>query len=570
MKRKDFIKKSTLAGAGIILGANSVLSAPTIFTKQRTFQNTEKGTLLFKPYLVQSGRGPHLGMVESFETIGPAQWDFPSWAFASDMEWDAFYSNIFASNDGVRISDTNGKEKFGINVRWNVEGFGYIYMTADNEGQFYELPEKGRQKNLNLNYELAKSRVAKNRERINLFIEEGWQPSKDLKVFIDLSEEYLFDANKFENNNDKCAELSQSSLYYSMWAGEKLELEKAWFDIGKNKYRDEFFIGCDTKGFGRMDNELFKELFTDAFNYATITHYLPRFQAEENIYTYGNRDEQFQLLRQRGVTIEGRPIFWADECCTPDWLLNKSYPEVLKYVEKHTKEVVSHYGDEMYAWEIINEAHDFGNIMKLHPEQLVEIAKLIADVAKDTNPNVQRLINNCCINADYIQIWTSKEEYKSAELVTPHQFIKLCYEAGVDFTITGQQLYYQYTNRDLADTIRMTERLKKFGKPVQITEIGTTSGPTKETVESGKYELPNRPYSWHREWDQDLQAEWLEQMYTILYSKPWIEAINWYDFVDPYSFIPNGGLLANPEGEMKEAYKRVIKIKENWKQNAKK
>ncbi len=568
MKRRDFIIKSSLAGAGVALGTNSVFSAPTIFTKRRTFLNTEKGDLIFRPYFVQKGRGPHLGSVKSFETIGPSEWDFPSWAFATDTEWDAFYSNIFVSNDGVKISDTNGKEKFGINVRWNVEGFGYIYMTADNEGRFYELPETGKQKILNLNYELAKSRVAKNRERINQFVSEGWRPSRDLQPFLELSEEYLTDARKSENDKEKCAELSQSSLYYSMWAGEKLELEKAWFDIAKNKFRDEFFIGCDTKGFGRMDNDLFIELFTKAFNYATITHYLPRFQEVENVYTYGNRDEQFQLLRKKGVTVEGRPIFWADECCTPDWLLNKSYSDILKYVERHTKEVVSHYGDEMYAWEIINEAHDFGNIMKLLPEQLVEIAKLIAEVMKDTNPKVHRLINNCCINADYVQIWTPKEFYKSSQIVTPHQFIKMCYEAGVDFTITGQQLYYQYTNRDLADTIRMTERLKKFGKPVQITEIGTTSGPTKETVESGKYEIPNRPYSWHREWDQDLQADWLEQIYSIMYSKPWIEAINWYDFVDPYSFIQNGGLLANPEGEKKEAYHRIIKLRDEWKHHA--
>jgi len=69
---------------------------------------------------------------------------------------------------------------------------------------------------------------------------------------------------------------------------------------------------------------------------------------------------------------------------------------------------------------------------------------------------------------------------------------------------------------------------------------------------------------------ENLQAEWLEQIYTVLYSKPWIEAINWYDFVDPYSFIQNGGLLANPEGEKKEAYHRLKKLKENWKQNSKK
>ena len=110
----------------------------------------------------------------------------------------------------------------------------------------------------------------------------------------------------------------------------------------------------------------------------------------------------------------------------------------------------------------------------------------------------------------------------------------------------------------------MTERLEKYGRPVQITEIGATSGPTAESIASGELPLPELPYSWHRHWDEELQAEWLEQIYTVLYSKPWIEAINWYDFVDPYSFIDNGGLLASPAGEPKPAYRRLERLEKEW------
>ena len=87
-----------------------------------------QGTLVFRPWLVQSGRGPHL----------------LDWAYATDMEWDSFYSNISVTKDGVVISDSNGRKRFGVNVRWNVEGFGYIFMTADNEGEGYELPPRAR------------------------------------------------------------------------------------------------------------------------------------------------------------------------------------------------------------------------------------------------------------------------------------------------------------------------------------------------------------------------------------------------------------------------------------------
>ncbi len=565
MRRRDFVRNSTLAGVGGLVAANSIFGSPTILTKPRVPKSTEQGTIVFKPYIVQKGSGPHYGMVKSLDSLGEKDWKFPQWAFASDENWDAFYSNIFAYPDGVKISNSEGRDKIGINVRWNVEGFGFIYMTADNGGEFYELPSIGNEKQYNLNFELAKSRLVKNRERYNQFMKEGYFPEKDVKSYLDLSEEYFHDAQRVSADEWKRAQLSQKSLYYSMWGGEMLELDKARKDIVLRGHRPDFFIGCDTKGYPHMDKDYFLDMFSDIFNYATITHYLPRFEKEEGKYTYLDRDEQFSELRKRGVTVEGRPIFWSADCCMPDWIMKKSYPELLKYLERHTREVVSHYGDEMYAWEIINEAHDPGNPLKLTPDQMVEIAKLIADVAKDTNPNVHRLINNCCLQADYVQLMDWSTVPERYDIITPHRFIKMCHEAGVDFDITGQQLYFQYTNRDLADNIRMTERLKKYGRPIQITEIGTTAGPTKESIMSGEVGLPELPYPWHRHWDDELQAEWMDQIYTIFYAKDWVEAINWYDFVDPYSFIDNGGFLKSPAGPARPIYDRLKNMQKYWK-----
>lgn len=58
----------------------------------------------------------------------------------------------------------------------------------------------------------------------------------------------------------------------------------------------------------------------------------------------------------------------------------------------------------MYAWEVVNEAHDWANELQLTPDQIVEVTKLACDVAKDTAPNVHRLINNCCPFAEYVQL----------------------------------------------------------------------------------------------------------------------------------------------------------------------
>ncbi|MCF8265972.1 MAG: hypothetical protein K9I99_15840, partial [Melioribacteraceae bacterium] len=253
MKRRNFLKNTMVTGVGLTVGASSLIGAPTVITQKRTNTNTEKGRLVFKPVFVQSGKGPHL----------------LDWAYASDHNWDAFHSNITADNKGVVVSDTEGTEKFGIDIRWHVENFGYIFITADNGGEYYTLPEKGKTEELNLNYELAKSRVYRNRKRKGNF-----EPSREVVSLLDLSEELLEDSKKSKDNEYKFSQLAQSSLYYAMVAGEKLELEKANSAILKAGYRPDFFIGCDARAFYAMDSDLFMERFTEAFNYATITHNL--------------------------------------------------------------------------------------------------------------------------------------------------------------------------------------------------------------------------------------------------------------------------------------------------------
>lgn len=547
MKRRDFLKNSMVGGLGLSVGVSRMFGAPTIFSSKSSLKNYEKGQLIFKPTFIQKGKGPHL--------LG--------WAYASDENWDAFYSNIHVNGSGVVINDSEGEEKFGINVRWHVEGFGYIYITADNGGQYYSLPPKGQNRELNLNYELAKSRVFRNRIRKGNYI-----PSKEVSLLLDLSEELLQDAEKVIKDADKSAGYAQRSLYYAMAAGEKLELEKANSAISERGYRSDFFVGCDTRAYFQMDPETFLNTFSEAFNYATITHYLthssyPDFETREGEKQFKLRTALHEELRKRNITVEGRPLFYFYKTVTPDWLRDKSYDQLLKYVESHTKEVVGHYGEGMYAWEIINEAHDWANELQLSTDQLVEVAKLACDVAKDVNPKIHRLINNCCPFAEYVQMKKWGEIDAKYPQRTPVKFMRDLTDAGVDFTISGQQMYFPY--RDLQDIIISLERFEQFGKPLQVTEVGVSSGPTKELINSGLLSMPNEPYIWHRHWDQDLQAEWVEGLYSLAYSKPWIEAINWYDFVDPHSWLKGGGLLESPKGERKEVFRRIIDLQKKWK-----
>ncbi len=146
-------------------------------------------------------------------------------------------------------------------------------------------------------------------------------------------------------------------------------------------------------------------------------------------------------------------------------------------------------------------------------------------------------------------------------LRSPRKFVQDLLEADVDFDVLGIQIYFP--QRDLSDIARLLERFAVFGKPLYITEIGTAAGPTKGSISTGQASTPREPYAWHRPWDEELQADWLEQVYTLYYSRPQIKAINWYDFSDFRPFITNGGLVRE-DSSPKRSFYRLKDLLASW------
>jgi hypothetical protein len=506
--------------------------------------------LIFKPNFIQKGNGPHIDPL----------------VYLSDENENAFYSQIELTKEGIVISSSEGKEKFSLHVRWNIEGYGYIYCFADNGGEFYSMP-KNEDQILNLNYELAKSRIKFNQRRLDKFMHQDWVPSKELRALKDLSEELFNDAENVKNNEEKCSRLSQLSLKYSMLVSDYMELERAQYDIHKNGRRDNFHFGCDARGYFLMGKDLFIEKFVKLFDFATVTHYLKGdfvdFEAEEGKKQFAIRDEIVDRLISNNITVAGRPLFWTHEWVTPDWLMQKKYPELLKWLEKHVKQVVGYYKDRIAVWEVVNELHDWANELQLSRQQTIEVTKLACEVARSVNPNIKLLINNCKPFGEYVQArkWGNIDATFAQR--TPHQFIQDLVDNDVDFDIIGVQLYFVW--RSAADAINNTERYLQFGKEVHLSEVGAPSfGLKLEFIDPDPGDYSKYPYEWHRHWNEELQADWMEYHFTHAYSKPQITAANWYDFVDPKVFLNKGGILRSPDGEEKSIFNRLISLKEKW------
>ncbi|MCU7496649.1 MAG: twin-arginine translocation signal domain-containing protein [Ignavibacteria bacterium] len=516
ISRREFLRYTALGGAALA-------ASPIYSGFNRVFARALRSRALV-PY-------PHSWMPKM---------DF---VYLADENEDPFKSQVSITQDGIEVPEDLGSKKYSINARWFVEGFGYIWLSADNGGEFFTSAEF--QPQGSLNFEFARSRVVRNRKVRSSYEKEGAVFSSEVKHLTAASEELLEDAGKKIRDGEKSARLADKSLEYALWAGEKIELEKAALEIEK-KSRNNVAFGCESRQYVWAKSEEFTKRFVELFNFATVTHYVwdswyELFEPREGHYNWGIKDDIVNWLLENDVTIQGRPLFWFHPTVTPDWLKNKNFDELKKYVEKHTEDLVSHYGDKVLQWEVVNEYHDWANVHNHTPEEITEIVRLACNKTKETNPKVVKILNNCCPWAEYAARGRMARMDATRPLRSPRKYLEDITQAGVDYDVLGIQIYFPA--RDLSDIVRLLERLEKFGKPIYITEIGASAGPTNKMVASGDMKVADGPYEWHRHWDEELQADWLEQVYNLYYSRPLVKAVNWYDFSDFRPFIPSGGLV---------------------------
>jgi GH35 family endo-1,4-beta-xylanase len=170
------------------------------------------------------------------------------------------------------------------------------------------------------------------------------------------------------------------------------------------------------------------------------------------------------------------------------------------------------------------------------------------------DPTACRVVNACTTWAEYAQ---KEHAVGGAQSWTPISYYKSLEEARVPYEAIGLQLYNPM--RDMLEIERQIERFFVFGKPVHITELGVSSSSTPDH----RSQMAPSSEVWHgTAWTEQVQADWVEQYYTICYSKPEIDAVIWWNFTDP-SLFSNAGLVTD-DLRPKEAYNRLLKLVQNW------
>jgi len=473
--------------------------------------------------------------------------------YLADLNYVPFRIERYVKKVSDGLIEIEAPERpFQIFILFNIPGFGRAYIPADNEGVGYD----DTYEEINLNVELAKTRYFKvirelkdSETRRYTFSDSLYARLESMKKEIELMER--------ETDEKEKAIHAMKALSDGMWAGEILVFEKAKQDIEKLGRREEFLFGCNFFGHPRL-GEKYDELFKELFNYATIPFYWAFFEPEKGKKRWYITDEMVSWLTKNGIKVKGHPLVWFYEPAgIPKWVKGMSYEEVCDAIEHRIEEIVKRYEGRIYAYDVINEAHDWANDLDYSRKQLLEVTELACKVVKENDPNAVRIINNCCIWGEYVAYGKDYRRKVKRTLWTPLEYVKACIERGIDFDYIGLQLYYP--ERDMFEIALMIDRFAKLGKPIHITELGVSSSNTKDKEAF----IKDPPGLWHEPWNEKVQADWIEQFYTICYSKPYVEAVTWWDFADKGHFWPHGGFL-RPDLTPKESYFRLKELIRKW------
>jgi len=450
---------------------------------------------------------------------------------------------------------------FRISLPIEVPGFGEVFCYADNKGNGYTKEKIEKPGMLFLNYEFAVDRLATVYRIMEDCRKSAVSLSSAIMNRVTAAEKFLTKCDEVRSDDKAASKWAMESLRESLWAGEMIVLERARQMIERQGARPGFMFGCN--GFQYADyGKPYADYYESLFNYTTLPFYHGDTEPIKGQPDYSKVDKLLKWLQNTQIVYKGHPLIFFVAGNVQDWIKNKSFEETKQLCMNYIRNSILKYRGRIHIWDVINEAHvqpEVGHgINGFTKDQNVELTYAAAKMAHEADPTCYRIINSTGTWSDYYMgrhpaIWQDNV----------YNYLQSVEDTKCEFEAIGLQYYH--SGRDLLEFERDVERFARFKKPIHITEL---------QIPSSSAEIPNAEwwgggvggsrFPWHgSQFTETIQADWVESVYTMLFSKPYIEAITWWDLADP-SFVPHGGLI-NADMTPKEGYHRLKALLDKWK-----
>jgi hypothetical protein len=458
--------------------------------------------------------------------------------------------------DGLLVVDKADEHATAVGLLWDCGPIGVFHCETTR------LPP--REKPYNLNVELARfrlMRIVQKQEDWNLF---DFPRAEKFTQHFQEAQAMFADALGKLDQPAEASKIADQALALATDLSEQLGMFHGDLLLNRRRASGSFVkhvVGCRVNSL--VQNQKYKDTVTDNFDYVVLPMSWKQLQPEEAAFNTEPVDEWVELLARKRVPIIAGPLVSLDEGLVPDWLFiwEHDFDTLREMAYEFVQKVVQRYRRAVGAWNVVSGLHA-GAAFNLSFEQIIELTRMLIAQVKTLLPNAKTLVSITHPFGEY--------HAKAGVGVPPLLYAEMVAQAGVNFEAFGLELELGvpkpgHFTRDLFQLSCLLDKFSTLGRPVYITAIGCPGRNSPDSDSADPSANPAQGGRWRRPWDPQLQAEWMDAVYKLAFSKPYVESVAWADLADLSHTLPGGGLLDDLL-KPKPSYVKLQELREKFHQ----
>ncbi len=458
----------------------------------------------------------------------------PSGAIGMGPESVPLQADISFENSLLQVRRSD-EQALGIALLWDMGPQGAYFIETTRLSP--------RAQPYNLNVELARFRLMKvmqKQEDWNLF---DFPRAERFGLKFREAQDLLAQALGQLHQPHLASQLADQALSMALELSEELCAFHADLLIQRRKGNGAFVrhvIGCRVDP--AVGNEKYRETISANFDYAVLPMSWRKLEPEEHRFDTAAVDEWVELLSKKRLPIIAGPLIQLDEAHLPDWMFiwEHDFDSIRELAYEYVQKIVQRYRKAVSMWNVVAGLHA-NTAFSLSFEQIIELTRLLVSQVKALLPNTRTLITITQPFGEY--------HARKAPSVPPMAYAEMVAQAGINFEAFGVEIEMgvpapgRFT-RDLFQLSCMLDKFSTLGRPLFVTAIGAPgrNTPDRDDSSEGRFD-PSAGGRWRRPWDPVLQAEWMDAVYHMALSKPYVESLAWSNLADIHPMLPGGGLL---------------------------
>lgn len=413
-----------------------------------------------------------------------------------------------------------------------IPGFGGALLFADNCKEGYPPGEEA----IDFYYEAARSRMhALDQYKKEVIANYGQIPVQ--------AEDRLKRASELLMQGAVSEEASLKILCELLWAGEEIVSFESRSKIARTGLRDDFLVGCSTKGFTDSTPE-WKRYFSELFNCVCVPTHWGIVEPEQGEKHYDVLDEMIRWSKAQGMVVRGHALYWFSpnwECNT--WIEKLSYEEVKKLVLERIDFLTREYRDYFDLVDF-NEPIQ-ANAKNMTFDEHFAIMKEAYAIVRRNAPDCKLMLNIFNewqelyglnrsdlnrIQKDYGQI-KSIQPRDNEWCVTIYEYLDRCVAEGLHFDCLGIQWhdhpYDLFSSREI-----IKNWYNRYHLPIHLTELEVSSSDKPASLVQFGRPFPATHLYWHDTWNEEIQSEWFQSFLELMYSLDEVKEFSTFSFCD--------------------------------------